>query len=74
MTSSEIEPAAFRSVAQHLNHCATAVPPFNICILVSVQQLKHSVDQIKLNEMGWSCGTYEKQERWVKGFSLGNLN
>ena len=26
MTSSGIEPATFRSVAQHLNHCATAVP------------------------------------------------
>jgi len=27
MTSSGIEPAAFRFVAQHLNHCATAVLP-----------------------------------------------
>ena len=26
MTPSGIEPATFRSVAQHLNHCATAVP------------------------------------------------
>jgi len=26
MTPSGIEPAAFRFVAQHLNHCATAVP------------------------------------------------
>jgi len=26
MTSSGIEPATFRFVAQHLNHCATAVP------------------------------------------------
>jgi hypothetical protein len=26
MTQSEIEPATFRFVAQHLNHCATAVP------------------------------------------------
>ena len=25
MTPSEIEPATFRFVAQHLNHCATAV-------------------------------------------------
>jgi len=26
MTRAGIEPATFRSVAQHLNHCATAVP------------------------------------------------
>jgi len=26
MTLSGIEPATFRFVAQHLNHCATAVP------------------------------------------------
>ena len=30
MTPSGIEPATFRFVAQHLNHCATAVP--YICI------------------------------------------
>ena len=27
MTPAAIEPAAFRFVAQFLNHCATAVPP-----------------------------------------------
>ena len=32
MTPSGIEPATFRFVAQHLNHCATAVPLFKaIC-------------------------------------------
>ena len=28
LTPAGIEPATFRFVAQHLNHCATAVPPF----------------------------------------------
>ena len=28
MTPAGIEPATFRFVAQHLNHCATAVPSF----------------------------------------------
>jgi len=27
MTPAGIEPATFRFVAQHFNHCATAVPP-----------------------------------------------
>ena len=27
LTLAGIEPATFRFVAQHLNHCATAVPP-----------------------------------------------
>jgi len=27
MTPAGIEPATFRIVAQHLNHCSTAVPP-----------------------------------------------
>ena len=30
MTPAGIEPATFRFVAQHLNHCSTAVPHFNI--------------------------------------------
>jgi len=31
MTPSGIEPATFRFVAQHLNHCATPVPCFTTC-------------------------------------------
>jgi hypothetical protein len=30
MIPSGIEPATFRFVAQHLNHCATSVPVFKI--------------------------------------------
>jgi len=30
MTPAGIEPATFRFVAQHLNHCATAVPAFHL--------------------------------------------
>jgi len=34
MTSSGIEPATFRFVAQHLNHCAIAVPHIYIYIYI----------------------------------------
>ena len=30
MTPSGVEPATFRFVAQHLNHCSTAVPAFYV--------------------------------------------
>ena len=36
MTPAGIEPATFRFVAQHLNHCATAVPQFCPVELVNV--------------------------------------
>ena len=38
LTPAGIEPATFRFVAQHLNHCATAQPPVQVIILV--QQLQ----------------------------------
>ena len=34
MTPAGIEPATFRFVAQHLNHCATAVPYIYIYIYI----------------------------------------
>ena len=36
MTPSGIEPATFRFVAQHLNHCPTAVP--NLCVILIVNE------------------------------------
>ena len=38
LTPAGIEPATFRFVAQHLNHCATAVPriPYLISLIYSV--------------------------------------
>jgi len=33
MTPAGIEPATFRFVAQHLNHCATAVPDIYVGLL-----------------------------------------
>ena len=33
MTPAGIEPATFRFVAQHINHCAIAVPIINIIII-----------------------------------------
>ena len=36
MTPSGIEPAAFRFVTQHLNHCATAVPQYKEVIIIII--------------------------------------
>ena len=38
VTLAGIEPATFRFVAQHLNHCATAVPQLLECITIIVQK------------------------------------
>jgi len=38
LTPAGIEPATYRFVAQHLNHCATAVPNISFeCVLKKVQ-------------------------------------
>jgi len=37
MTSSGIEPATLRFIAQHLNHCATAVPTKELYFLENLQ-------------------------------------
>ena len=38
MTPSGIEPATFRFVAQHLNHCATAVPLIILLLYIKINQ------------------------------------
>ena len=38
MTPSGIEPATFRFVAQHLNHCATAVPTHIVTCFISISR------------------------------------
>jgi len=35
LTLAGIEPATFRFIAQHLNHCATAVPLFTVAVPVN---------------------------------------
>jgi len=39
LTPTGIEPATFRFVAQHLNHCATAVPASTLCCRIILVQL-----------------------------------
>ena len=42
VTPAGIEPATFRFVAQHLNHCATAVPSNNLIIIIVFWRVKIS--------------------------------
>jgi len=42
LTTGGIDPATFRFVAQHLNHCATAVPPY-IYIYIWEDNIKMAV-------------------------------
>ena len=47
MTPAGIEPATFRIVAQHLNHCATAVPTVTGRQLYCSQQIYRIIYNIK---------------------------
>ena len=59
LTPAGIEPATFRFVAQHLCHCATAVP-----LLDFIAALKRSPVQTTLNkEKFWRFSNYESLER-----------
>ena len=50
LTPAGIEPATFRFVAQHLNHCATAVPNHLYCFYISKPG-----DQIKYLPLKFRC-------------------
>jgi len=43
MTPAGIEPATFRFVAQHLNHCATAVPPPSLRVSLQIGNFPSSL-------------------------------
>jgi len=36
--------------------------------MICISDQKHWGDQIKKNEMGWSCGMYGGKERCIQGF------
>jgi len=60
MTPSGIEPATFRFVAQHLNHCATAVPTWRIIIIIANMNME-SIKRIGIYKI--SSQTKSKAER-----------
>jgi len=53
-TPAGIEPATFRFVAQHLNHCATAVTRFNLCFCYIVVLTEIYIN--KVSEMLFTYG------------------
>jgi len=53
MTPSGIETATFRFVAQHLNHCATAVPNQCIYRYINLLYYKHrNIQHVSANYCG----------------------
>ena len=72
MTPAGIEPATFRFVAQHLNHCATAVPQRLPSVLPKMTLRRHSLTKICVakrnllvprfnDEFSRACNTVLKQ-------------
>ena len=80
VTPSGIEPATFRFVAQHLNHCATAVPicvvvdtinesttlPYGLCRCVKVR----FADASKVHLQGWRRRKHIPSKRWYSPTKL----
>ena len=55
LTLSGIEPATFRFVAQHLNHCATAVPSsisksVNVRVMVMLRRVRVAILAVENNK------------------------
>jgi len=50
-----IEPATFRIVAQHVNHCATAVPHYELCIAEQSLEKRISFVCGGKNRVSMSC-------------------
>jgi hypothetical protein len=67
LTPAGIEPATFRTVAQHLNHCATAVPSREMYDLIFVRRFGQKLP---------SPGEMSAPQHWllVSPFSLKVLN
>ena len=63
MTPAGIEPATFRFVAQHLNHCTTAVPNgSNTCIYLQ--------NSVKLTANGGHQQVSIGEEQYLLNFTL----
>ena len=65
MTTAGIEPATFRIVAQHLNHCATAVPLVNL-LFTSLEHFVclFVVEQGSSNYSGKLALVYTTKHEW----------
>jgi len=61
MTPAGIEPATFRFVAQHLNHCATAVPSSGTAFL-------QNITPIRAGDNNFLYGKETKIKVWEQAF------
>ena len=57
LTPAGIEPATFRFVAQHLNHCATAVPNTRVSQSYTVPSFPGTATGHFLHNVHVGCGT-----------------
>ena len=57
MKPAGIEPATFRFVAQHINHCATAVTPKNEEVLRTIKDERNILRRV--GQLDWSYLAYE---------------